>query len=61
MFGLYITRAIVVTVKFTPNNPSLLNITGGPYGSDIYQLAQFHFHWGCSDHEGSEHTINGKQ
>jgi hypothetical protein len=36
-------------------------MTGGPYGSDIYQLAQFHFHWGCDDHEGSEHTINGKQ
>jgi len=57
----FIIRDIVVAVKFTPNNPSLLNITGGPYGSEIYQLAQFHFHWGCSDHEGSEHTINGKQ
>ncbi len=48
-------------VKFTPSNPSLLNITGGPYGSNVYQLAQFHFHWGCNDNEGSEHTINGKQ
>jgi carbonic anhydrase len=36
-------------------------ITGGPLGSDQYQLAQFHFHWGCDDHEGSDHTIDGKR
>lgn len=25
-----------------------------------YQLAQFHFHWGRNDSEGSEHTVDGK-
>jgi carbonic anhydrase len=47
--------------KFTPSNPGSLNITGGPYGSDVYQLAQFHFHWGCKNQTGSEHTIDGKR
>ena len=49
------------TAQFTPTDTSDLQITGGPYGSDTYQLAQFHFHWGCSDLEGSEHTINGRR
>ena len=26
-----------------------------------YTLAQFHFHWGSSDHGGSEHTLEGEQ
>lgn len=33
-------------------------------GGDLpgeYTLAQFHFHWGSSDHGGSEHTLEGKQ
>ena len=47
--------------KFTPSHPSVLNITGGPLGTDFYQLAQFHFHWGCNDAEGSEHTIDGEK
>ena len=46
---------------FTPSNPTPLTITGGPYKNAVYQLAQFHFHWGCNDNEGSEHTINGKR
>ena len=28
---------------------------------DIYQLEQFHFHWGSESTEGSEHTLYGKQ
>lgn len=34
-------------------------LTGGPLMSDIYQLEQFHCHWGCSDGKGSEHTVDG--
>lgn len=34
-------------------------LTGGPLGDDLYILEQFHSHWGCSDTEGSEHTVDG--
>ena len=50
-----------ILAQFTPSNPTPLTMTGGPYGSNVYQLASFHFHWGCNDGEGSEHTINGKR
>lgn len=33
-------------------------LTDGPV-SGIYRLKQFHFHWGDSDHKGSEHTVAG--
>lgn len=36
------------------------SLTGGPLGEDIYQLAQFHAHWGGEDSRGSEHTVDGK-
>ncbi|XP_066911154.1 uncharacterized protein [Clytia hemisphaerica] len=26
-----------------------------------YELAQFHFHWGINDTQGSEHTVDGKE
>ncbi|TRY64037.1 hypothetical protein TCAL_11591 [Tigriopus californicus] len=35
-------------------------ITGGPLGSDSYQLAQFHFHWGRTQRTGSEHALDGQ-
>ena len=25
----------------------------------VYELAQFHFHWGSKHHKGSEHEIHG--
>ena len=50
-----------ILAQFTPSNPTPLTMTGGPYGSNVYQLASFHFHWGCNNGEGSEHTINGKR
>lgn len=34
-------------------------LTGGPLNQDIFQLEQFHCHWGCSDGKGSEHTVDG--
>jgi len=48
------------SAKFTPFTVKNLTITGGPLSS-TYQLAQFHFHWGCTDLTGSEHTIDGRQ
>ena len=36
-------------------------ITGGPLGFTTYTLNQFHFHFGCENDRGSEHTLNGKQ
>lgn len=35
-----------------------LHVSGGGLDSD-YQVAQFHFHWGSNDTNGSEHTIDG--
>ncbi|XP_049304909.1 carbonic anhydrase [Bactrocera dorsalis] len=34
-------------------------LTGGPLGTDLYKLEQFHSHWGCTDDKGSEHTVDG--
>nr|ANJ59773.1 alpha carbonic anhydrase 13 [Stylophora pistillata] len=35
-------------------------LSGGPWGSDLYRLAQLHFHFGCkSSPKGSEHTLDG--
>ncbi|KFZ49515.1 Carbonic anhydrase 1, partial [Antrostomus carolinensis] len=40
------------------DNQSVL--TGGPL-TGIYRLRQFHFHWGQTDEQGSEHTVDGKK
>lgn len=64
-----------LTWKYVPGNTkSLVNpgycwrvdvngngsvLTGGPLNKDVYQLEQFHCHWGCSDGKGSEHTVDG--
>lgn len=34
-------------------------LSGGPLLTDVFQLEQFHCHWGCSDGKGSEHTVDG--
>jgi len=36
------------------------HLSGGPLGSDNYQLVQFHAHWGGENGRGSEHTVDGK-
>lgn len=36
-------------------------LTGGPLGRSLYELEQFHFHFGCENDRGSEHTVNDKQ
>lgn len=35
-------------------------LKGGPL-ADTYRLVQFHFHWGSSDGQGSEHTVDKKK
>ena len=35
-------------------------LSGGPLEEDVYQLAQFHAHWGGENARGSEHTVDGK-
>jgi len=36
-------------------------LTGGPLGRSLYELEQLHFHFGCKNDRGSEHTVNGKR
>lgn len=36
------------------------DLSGGPLEGK-YVLEQFHCHWGATDNQGSEHTINGKK
>lgn len=36
----------------------LAALTNGPI-LGTYRLKQFHFHWGSSDNQGSEHTVGG--
>lgn len=38
----------------------VLELSGGPLEGK-YVLEQFHCHWGATDNQGSEHTINGRQ
>ena len=36
-------------------------LMGGPLPCDQeYELAQFHFHWGSHNEQGSEHTVGGR-
>jgi len=47
------------SVTFKSDNLSTILITGGGLKGD-YKVAQFHFHWGKTDSEGSEHLLDGK-
>ncbi|KAK2859668.1 hypothetical protein Q5P01_004288 [Channa striata] len=46
-----------IQVTFADDTDSS-TLTGGPI-SGTYRLKQFHFHWGSTDHKGSEHTVDG--
>ena len=35
-------------------------LSGGPLECVEYELQRFHFHFGCENSRGSEHTINNK-
>jgi len=47
-------------VQMTATEPLNMKTNGGDLPGE-YTLAQFHFHWGSSDHGGSEHTLEGEQ
>ncbi|CAG5101951.1 Oidioi.mRNA.OKI2018_I69.chr1.g73.t1.cds [Oikopleura dioica] len=47
-------------VQMTASEPLNMKTNGGALPGE-YTLAQFHFHWGSSDHGGSEHTLEGEQ
>ncbi|KFB38202.1 hypothetical protein ZHAS_00005515 [Anopheles sinensis] len=62
-----IPRSILVenegySVKFTPrwNGRTRPVLRGGPLKTP-YVFEQLHFHWGPTNDEGSEHTLDGKQ
>ncbi|KAL5280001.1 CA2 family protein [Megaselia abdita] len=73
--GSQLTDAKPLNWKYVPENTkSLVNpgycwrvdvdgngseLSGGPLGDNLYKLEQFHCHWGCSDGQGSEHTVDG--
>lgn len=42
------------------NSKGSAKLSGGPLECDEYTLQQFHFHFGCENSRGSEHTINNK-
>ena len=46
------------TVQFTPSGSSTTQSLTTPHGT--YTFKQFHFHWGPTSKEGSEHCIDGK-
>ena len=52
---------IVIPVEVKANCETCLSMTGGPFGDDIYNFNQLHFHWGSDNEQGSEHYINGHQ
>jgi len=43
-------------IKMESNNRPIVQGGGLP---GVYQFAQYHFHWGSDDNQGSEHTVNG--
>ncbi|XP_078349321.1 carbonic anhydrase-like isoform X1 [Oculina patagonica] len=49
-------HAPTVTLDKTKGGVTLV---GGPLGQTTFSLEQFHFHFGCENNVGSEHTVNG--
>jgi len=47
------------SVTFKSDHLKTILIAGGGLKGD-YKVAQFHFHWGKTDAEGSEHLLDGK-
>ena len=48
-------------VRFSHLGMARPTITGGPLGDKVYAFSHIDFHFGETDNEGSEHTINGDQ
>ena len=49
-------HAPTVTIDKTKGGVTLV---GGPLGQSTFSLEQFHFHFGCENNLGSEHTVDG--
>ena len=47
------------SVKFSVDESHGARISGGPLNNS-YILNQFHLHWGSTNGQGSEHTLNGE-
>lgn len=58
IYNLPVNRTLLIDV-FTILHAFAV-LTGGPL-TGVYRLRQFHFHWGQTDEQGSEHTVDGKK
>ena len=47
------------SVQVSHSSGNGYQLSGGPL-LHKYQFKQFHFHWGATDEQGSEHLVNGK-
>ena len=47
------------SMQFNPENPKQSLKSKFNIGKNKYQFLQLHFHWGSTDDQGSEHTIDG--
>ncbi|XP_031572161.1 uncharacterized protein LOC116306277 [Actinia tenebrosa] len=61
----YVSGTVKGTLVNNGHSPTFNVEKGGasvinPVNGQKYVLAQFHFHFGCTDDVGSEHTIDGK-
>ena len=50
-----------ISAVFELGDGEIKTITGGSLGNNVYNLLQFHFHWGGDDKVGSEHTVDGER
>lgn len=55
---LSIGTGITFSYSSADNAPT---VTGGRLGSDVFEFAQFHWHWGSASTQGSEHTLDNKE
>jgi len=48
------------SIEFVPvyKNSQRISVSGSNLGSSVFEIANFHFHWGRSIGRGSEHQIN---
>lgn len=56
-----VIRNIGHTFNVVYDDSSNKSVLSGSSLCGIYRLAQFHFHWGATDYEGSEHTVDGNK
>ena len=48
-----------IVVEFSNDDHEDIWIRGGGLGESKFHFSQFHFHWGSTNDQGSEHTIDG--